>query len=622
MPNSYACAIPPTAQDGQEFLIENDAPITITLVASDDQDPGPQPLTYAITVGPFGQGPTLQGGLLEGGSLNDPNSDPPNADVTYGGALDGNEVVFTPLADTSGWYAFQFRVNDGVEASNTATVHLFVQESDGPVITEIMYHPTNVNASDPRSKSDWQWLEVYNPGPSAVSLRALVNQLLDVDHSRNLLDGAIGQPIPATSTAIIGRAGQEADLADEWSASVTTGDVLLLTTDSETGPFFGDGGATLLLFGFDGKLLDYVVYENGLNGWPLSNERGSIFLEDGHLTSMDNDDGNNWKLSVASENGVYNTVEDECPLSDSDAASPMILPTAPTVVLSPPTADSQAVIANLADGSFDVTLTAYDPEMDPLAYVIDATPIICEIGAGPAGTLSDPNGGGATVNADDPLVGDTVTYHPAPGVNGVIAFAFKVNDGTADSNVAYVTINMQATDKAAITEIMYNPRNEPDNDWEWIEITNLTGAAIGLHTIADDDFFDDDEDGIDDNAGNLVGTFIPSGKTMVIAANTVPGGRTLADFITEWSPLSAGDVIAIDRTAWPTLANGGDVLRLLAADGSLLDIVVYDDGGAWPSDNGISSIYVQSGNESAAANDDGVNSTAQSGLKFVKEVVR
>ncbi|HTH56848.1 MAG TPA: Ig-like domain-containing protein [Cyclobacteriaceae bacterium] len=96
-----------------------------------------------------------------------------------------------------------------------------------------------------------------------------------------------------------------------------------------------------------------------------------------------------------------------------------------TPVNDPPTANNQSgannqTIATLEDTPVAITLTATDVDNDPLAYAIVTPPV--------HGTLtgSPPN----------------VTYAPALNFNGPDSFTFKANDGTADSNIATVAINV------------------------------------------------------------------------------------------------------------------------------------------------------------------------------------
>ena len=91
-------------------------------------------------------------------------------------------------------------------------------------------------------------------------------------------------------------------------------------------------------------------------------------------------------------------------------------------VNSPPVANNQAinVIKNTAT---PVTLTATDPNNDPLTYSIVTQPT--HGGVSPA----TPGGPGRT-------------YTPTTNYLGPDSFTFKVNDGTVDSNIATVNINV------------------------------------------------------------------------------------------------------------------------------------------------------------------------------------
>ena len=90
---------------------------------------------------------------------------------------------------------------------------------------------------------------------------------------------------------------------------------------------------------------------------------------------------------------------------------------------SPPVANNQAVTAtkNTAEA---ITLTATDPNNDPLIYSIVTPPA--------HGTLSPSTPGGAAR-----------TYTPTTGYVGPDSFTFKANDGTVDSNTATVSITVQ-----------------------------------------------------------------------------------------------------------------------------------------------------------------------------------
>ena len=85
----------------------------------------------------------------------------------------------------------------------------------------------------------------------------------------------------------------------------------------------------------------------------------------------------------------------------------------------PPTADSQSVNVD-EDGSLAISLTGSDPDGSLIGYVL--------VGSPTSGNLS-----GTVPN---------LTYTPEAEFNGLDSFTFKVNDGTDDSGVATVSIDV------------------------------------------------------------------------------------------------------------------------------------------------------------------------------------
>jgi hypothetical protein len=93
-------------------------------------------------------------------------------------------------------------------------------------------------------------------------------------------------------------------------------------------------------------------------------------------------------------------------------------------VNSPPVANPQTVNVNKNSQNNPITLSATDPNNNPLTYSIVAQPS--------HGTISPTTPGGPSR-----------TYTPTAGYVGPDSFTFKANDGTVDSNTATVTINVQ-----------------------------------------------------------------------------------------------------------------------------------------------------------------------------------
>jgi PKD repeat protein len=114
----------------------------------------------------------------------------------------------------------------------------------------------------------------------------------------------------------------------------------------------------------------------------------------------------------------------------------------------PPEAEDQSVTTD-EDTLKDITLSAFDADDDSLTYEIVDRP--------QHGNLS---GSGATR-----------TYTPNENYNGPDSFTFKANDGTADSNVATVDIDVKAVNDAPVAK---------DDSYEVDEDNTLNIDAPGV----------------------------------------------------------------------------------------------------------------------------------------------
>ena len=128
-----------------------------------------------------------------------------------------------------------------------------------------------------------------------------------------------------------------------------------------------------------------------------------------------------------------------------DAFVAKISDTAPN---SPPTADDKAVSTD-EDAAVAFNLTGSDPDGDPLSYSV----------------VSSPTHGALSGTAPN------LTYTPSANYNGADSFTYKANDGTADSNVATVSITVNPVNDAPLAA---NDSYNIDED------TTLNVAAPGV----------------------------------------------------------------------------------------------------------------------------------------------
>ncbi|MGB9625128.1 MAG: lamin tail domain-containing protein, partial [Phycisphaerae bacterium] len=209
--------------------------------------------------------------------------------------------------------------------------------------------------------------------------------------------------------------------------------------------------------------------------------------------------------------------------------------------------------------------------------------------------------------------GNQVLYTPNPDYTSAFGgpdgktdtgdyFSFAVNDGEKDSRAdGHIALVVQKG-QLILSEIMYDPAHlnanpvTGDSDWEWLEVTNVSGADVTLAGVTDtigepDSLF-------------YVGASIPAGATRVIAPDNA--GRTQQEFLDAWG-LDSSSVIFV--YGWETLVNTGDRLQLIDDTGALQDEVYYggSTSGPWPDSNNQSSIYVRYGKLNAIDNDQGVN---------------
>ena len=135
----------------------------------------------------------------------------------------------------------------------------------------------------------------------------------------------------------------------------------------------------------------------------------------------------------------------------------------------------------------NVKLNASDPDNDPLTYILDTQPT---------------HGSVSGFNANN----GTLTYTPQNNFTGQDSLKFKVNDGTSDSNVATVLINVKNVNHSPVAEnqnVVTNTNKQieitlkgHDPDSDLITFVKVTDPSHG--TIA----------GFDKDTGKL--TYIPS----------------------------------------------------------------------------------------------------------------
>ena len=136
-------------------------------------------------------------------------------------------------------------------------------------------------------------------------------------------------------------------------------------------------------------------------------------------------------VSASAAAGIYDFPLDNVTISgmnNQNIATPAsIIGQVEIVGNSPPVAQNQSVTLS-EDSQIDITLIATDPEGDPLTYTIVTQP----------------------ANGTAVLTGNTVDYTPDADYNGPDSFTFTANDGTTDSNLATVSIDVTPVNDAPV----------------------------------------------------------------------------------------------------------------------------------------------------------------------------
>jgi VCBS repeat-containing protein len=391
-----------------------DTPKSVSLSATDvDADP----LTFSVVTGP------AHGSL---GSISAASC--PSACTST--------VTYTPDANYNGPDSFTYKANDGGVDSNTATVNITVNAvNDAPVANADAYgtdEDTPLSVAAPGVLSNDTDVEgdpltavlvtgvshgslvldsdgsfTYTPdadynGPDSFEYKAN-------DGNADSVDATVGVTINAVNDAPVAgnvSTSTNEDTAKGVTLSATDADGDTLTFSVVTGPAHGSLGSIGSPVCAAGSCTASVTYT------PDANYNGPD-----SFTYKANDGGADSNTATVSI--TVNAVND-APVATGDAYS--------TNEDTPLTVSAPGVLNNDTD--------------------VEGTPLTAVQVAGTThGTL--------TLNADG-----SFTYTPDADYNGPDSFTYKANDGTADSNIATVSITVNAVNDAPVAANVSDSTNE------------------------------------------------------------------------------------------------------------------------------------------------------------------
>jgi hypothetical protein len=145
-----------------------------------------------------------------------------------------------------------------------------------------------------------------------------------------------------------------------------------------------------------------------------------------------------------------------------------------------PIANPQPEVTTDEDTSKLITLSAIDPENDPLTYKIISLPTNGKLYKGNSTAAAD-----EIKSADLPFTlpgsGNQVTYKPNDNCNGGDSFAFRANDGTSDSiNIAPVPIKVNPVNDAPVNSV---PGNQSTNEDTALTFKSANSNLISISDV-------------------------------------------------------------------------------------------------------------------------------------------
>jgi hypothetical protein len=323
------------------------------------------------------------------------------------GSLSGTAptLTYTPVANFSGADSFTFRVNDGSLSSASATVSIMVTAVNDPPVASAQSVATaedtakaiTLSGSDPDGNV-LTYVIVTSPAHGTLS-GSVPNVTYTPAANYNgsdfftfrVNDGLVDSS-PATVSITVS-AVNDAPVADAQSVA----------TDKNVAKAVVLGGSDV-----DGDSHAYTVVTQPARGVLSGSAPTLTYTPNSNVTGADSF---TFRVSDGSLNSAAATV------SITIAAGPNTAPVASSQ--NTDTAEDTARI---------IVLSGTDADSDPLTFTVTTPP------------------GHGTLTGTAP----NLTYTPAVNFNGNDSFAFKVNDGVADSAAAMVSISVIAVNDAPV----------------------------------------------------------------------------------------------------------------------------------------------------------------------------
>jgi VCBS repeat-containing protein len=393
-------------------------PVTLTATDPDTSDASPQTLTYSIVANPTN-------GML--GTLN----------------ASTGAVTYTPTANYHGSDSFTFKAcdNDSTPAcSSTMTISITVNNLNDDPVPDPQTVSTNedvplgitMTATDPDVATDGQTLTYYliqppsngdypfNSSTGVGTYTPYANY-----NGTDFIYFFVCDPYACSSGAFI-----DITVNALNDAPVVTTPATFTVAEDTAAPGVCNGSNCVTLTGTDVDTATtsvnviVVTLPSAFQGTLLTSAGGAITAGQniGNISS-----GQQYVKFVpfANYNGPSSFT---FKLNDGSADSTTVTASITvTSVQDTPVANAQTTSVNFNTATV-LTLTITDPDADTWAWSIIANPT---------------NGALSSLTTSTSSNSTTVTYTPTTGYVGSDSFTFRVNDGTANSNTATVTLNVK-----------------------------------------------------------------------------------------------------------------------------------------------------------------------------------
>jgi gliding motility-associated-like protein len=316
----------------------------------------------------------------------------------------GANITYTPSLNYNGADSFTFKVNDGTIDSNIATVSITVTPVDDlPVansqtvtILEEEVKPVVLTGSD-----------VDGDALSFIIVTPPAHGVLSGSSANVTYTPAVNYNGPDSFTFKVNDGNGDSNIATVSIAITPVNDAPIANSQSVTTPEDAAVGITLIGSDVDANPLTFTIVTPPTHG-SLGGSGSAIT----YTPALNYNGPDNFTFKV--NDGTI----------DSNTATV-------SITVSPlndvPVADDQSVTTP-EDVSRAITLSATDVEGSALTYFV----------------VTPPSNGSLSGS------GSNLSYTPSLNFNGSDTFTFKVNDGSADSNVATISITVTPVNDAPI----------------------------------------------------------------------------------------------------------------------------------------------------------------------------